>query len=68
MSEFVTVRELAEELGREKTVIRKYIDRHGFRLTKVRTQESRWQLTLALTKEDAEAVKALRRSQGFPVP
>lgn len=61
----VTLASLAEELGLDRSNMRKYILKHGFAPVTVRTPESRSQLTLALTQEDAEAVRALRQSHGF---
>ena len=68
MSEYVTITELAKELQRERTVVKKYCQKNGFNLEKIRTPASRWQLTYALTHEDAEAVRQLRRAQGFTIP
>ena len=45
--------------------MRKYVLKHGFTPVTIRTPESRAQLTLALTAEDAESIRALRQSQGF---
>lgn len=68
MKHHVTLRELAQEFGREKTVIRKFVRKHGISFIRVRTEQGRWQSELALTPEDAEAVRKLRRAEGFPVP
>ena len=65
MSEYVTLSELSTELGLDKSNLRKYVLRAGFDFVKVRTPESKAQLTLALTAEDAEAVRELRQEQGF---
>jgi hypothetical protein len=63
--QYVTLRELAEEMGLDRSNARKYILKAGFTFTKVRTPESGNQLTLALSREEAEAVLELRKSQGF---
>jgi hypothetical protein len=56
---------LASELGLDTSNMRRYIIKSGFTMFKVRTVESQNQLTLALTPEDAQAVRDLRKSQGF---
>lgn len=45
--------------------MRKYVLSKGFSPFKVRTPESRGQLTLALTQEDAETIRELREKEGF---
>lgn len=65
MPEYVTIGELAAELSMDKSHLRKYVLRAAFDFVKVRTSESRSQLTLALTAEDAEAIREMRQRQGF---
>lgn len=65
MPEYVTLKDLAEQLGIDRSNVRKYVVKHGLNPVSVRTPGSRGQLTLALTAADAEAVRALRDSQGF---
>jgi hypothetical protein len=65
MSDYVSLKELADELGLDRSNMRKYVLKHGFMPTNVRTADSRSQLTLALSAEDAEAVRQLRTSQGY---
>ena len=62
---YVTLKELAQEFGQHRSNFRKYILDAGFTFIKVRTPESRNQLTLALSEEDAEAIRGLREQQGF---
>jgi hypothetical protein len=62
---YVTLKELAAEFGLDRSNVRKYVLQAGFSPLKVRTSESRGQLTLALSEEDAEAVRELRQRQGF---
>jgi len=64
-SEFVTLAQLAIEFGLHRTNVQKYVRRHGFSPIMVRTPESRRQLTLALTADEAEAVRELRQTEGF---
>jgi len=63
--QYVTLKKLAQEFGMDKGNLRKYVRRMGFDPVKIRTAESRRQLTSALTESDAEAVRELRESQGF---
>jgi len=63
--EYVSVKQLAQELGLDPSNTRKYVLSQGFAFLKQRTPDSRNQLANVLTKEDAEAIKALREAQGF---
>lgn len=65
MAKYITLKQLTRELGLDKSNLRRYILKHGFSFIKIRTPESRSQLTLALSLEDAEAVRMLRESNGF---
>ena len=66
MDEYVvTLADLAQELGLDRSNMRKYAIKHGFTLLSIRTKQSGNQLTLALSREDADAIRALRESQGF---
>ena len=63
--EYVVLTQLAKEFGIDRSHVRKYILKNGFSPIRIRTPESGGQLTLALTQEDAESVRALRQQQGF---
>ena len=63
--EYVSVKQLAQELGLDSSNTRKYVLSQGYSFLKQRTPDSRGQLANVLTKEDAEAIKALREEQGF---
>ncbi len=65
MAEVVTLPELATELGMDRSNMRKYVLKNGFQVLQVRTPESKGQLVLALSQEDAEAVRESRMRQGF---
>ena len=65
MSEFVLLKNLAEEFGLDRSSIRRYVLKNNFEPLKVRTIGSRGQLILALTTEDAESVREMRRMQGY---
>ncbi len=66
-SNYVLLKHLAQELGMDRSHARRYVLKNDIPMFKVRTKESRGQLTLALTPEDAESVKELRQSQGFAI-
>ncbi len=65
MNRYVTIKEIAEELGIDKSNARKYILDNGFTFEKHRTADTQNQLTLVLPNDQAEQVKQLRLSQGF---
>jgi len=65
MSNYITLAQLATELGMDRSNLGKYIRANGFSFTKIRTKESNNQLTLALTEGDAESIRQLRTSLGF---
>ena len=67
MPNFTILKDLANELGIDKSNLRKYILEKvsEVEFIKVRTPETRGQVTLALTIEDAEIVRQTRESAGF---
>lgn len=67
MSDYVTIQELANEVGLDRSSLRRYIKKQGFNPVKVRTPETRGQLTLAFTPEEAETIVEMRQSEGFLV-
>lgn len=70
-NEYITLKELAGELNLDRSHLRRYVLKHGFKPVQIRTQQSRNQLTLAVSSVDAEKIRELRRSQGFsksPMP
>lgn len=67
MDGYVTIKEIAEEFGIDKSNARKYILDNGFVFEKTRTAETQNQLTLVLPTDQAGQVKQLRLSQGFSV-
>lgn len=64
--EMVLFGDLADELGMDKSNARKYILRLGYQFLKARDPKSR-QIVLALTPQDATAIKDHRARQGFPL-
>ena len=65
MGTLVTIGELAAELGIDRSTLRRFAIKNGFTMSKTRTRETRNQLTLAFTPEDAEAIREMRQRQGL---
>jgi len=67
MSDYVPLRDLAAELGVDRSGLRKWVLRQDVEIVRVRTAASKGQKTLAVSVEDADALRALRDSEGFGV-
>ena len=67
MGDHVTLKQLAEELDIDRSNARKFILALGITPAKIRTQDSRQQLTLAVTPEEADRIRAARKAAGFNV-
>jgi hypothetical protein len=65
MEKNVTLKELAQELKIDRSALRKYVISKGFDLFKVRTLQSKGQQTLAVSQEDAERIRDIRRQEGY---
>jgi hypothetical protein len=63
--EYVSLKQLAEELGLDRSNMRKYALRHGVKPHKRRTPDSGNQLTLAVSISEAEFIRAKRSEEGF---
>src|SRR5271157_2737812 len=63
--DFVSLKQLAGELGMDRSHARRYILRLGFTAHKRRTPDSQNQLTLAVTIPEAELIRGKRREGGF---
>jgi len=61
----VLLSDLANELNLDRSNLRRYVLKNGFKPLKTRTLTTRGQLALAFTQEDAEAIRKLRQSQGY---
>lgn len=61
----VTLKELAEEFGVERSSLRKWIVKNEFASCSVRSNDSRGQLSLAFTEDIAEQIREKRHAQGF---
>lgn len=60
ISDYVLVKDLAEELGVDRSVLRRWILRRGFEPIKVRAPGTAGQLALALSWEEADEVREQR--------
>jgi len=61
----IDIKEIANRLGMDRSNARKCALQNGFEFVRVRTSESRGQLTLALPESDFQSLLELRREQGF---
>ncbi|MBI4323954.1 MAG: hypothetical protein HY674_01695 [Chloroflexi bacterium] len=64
-TDYVSLKQLSDDLGMGRSHARRYVLRHGIQPHKRRTPDSQNQLTLAVTVQEAEAIKAKRREEGF---
>jgi len=63
--EFVSLKQLAEALGMDRSAALKYVKKQGFQGVLLRTPDSGGMRARSYTKEEAERIIALRREQGF---
>lgn len=63
--QYISLKQLAEEFGLDRSNTRKYVLKQGIRPHKRRTPDSANQLTLALTISEAERIRAKRQEEGF---
>ena len=63
--EFVSLKQLAKELGMDRSHARRYVRRLGFTPQKMRRPDSQNQLTLAVSIPEAELIRGKRREEGF---
>ena len=61
----VPLRRLAGEFGMDRSHLRKYVISLGIDFTRIRTEESRGQATLAVTGTDAAKIRKARADAGF---
>ena len=62
---FVSIKELAETLGMDRSHARRYVLKLGIKPQKRRTADSSNQLTLTVTKNEAETIVKRRLEYGF---
>lgn len=62
---YTSLKEIAEKLGVDRSNARKIILNQGFAPVKIRTEESKNQLTLAITIEEAQELYDIREKTGF---
>jgi len=63
--EYVSLKQLAADLGLDRSNMRKYTLRQGVEPHRRRTPDSRSQLTLAVSVTEAEFIRAKREEEGF---
>ena len=61
----IILKDLANELGMDRSHLRKYAIGHGVELLKVRVPESGNLMMLAVTPENADQIRMLRSEAGF---
>lgn len=64
-SDYVSLKSLADELGLDRSNMRKYVKKSGLEPHKRRTPDSANQLTLAITPDEADFIRNRRRSEGY---
>jgi hypothetical protein len=64
-TEFVSLKQIAETLGMDRSAARKYVLKLGIKPQKRRTAESRNQLSLAVSGEQAKMILKIREDYGF---
>ena len=65
MENLIPLRTLAEELGMDRSHLRRYVKRLGIEPGRTRTKDSRNQITLAITPSEANYVRNERHRAGF---
>lgn len=65
MEDYVSLKSLSEKLGLDRSNTRKYVLRLGVTPHKRRTPDSRGQLTLAVSEDEAQLIIRTRQDQGF---
>jgi hypothetical protein len=63
--EFLSLKQLAETFGLDRSNTRTHVLKLGIKPHKRRTPDSRNQLTLAVTKDEAERIIRERETKGF---
>ena len=63
--EYITIRDLSEELKLDRSNLRKYVKKLGIETTRIRVPEYGNQLSSALTRDDADKVRRTRMASGF---
>lgn len=63
--DFVSIRDLADILGMDRSGLRKYVQKEGFTPHKRRTPGSRNQAAYGFTRAEVETIKNKREAQGF---
>jgi hypothetical protein len=61
----VTMAELAERIGMDRSGCRKYVLRLGYKPVKMRTASSGYQMALTVTAAEARAIQQQRAADGY---
>lgn len=67
-AEYVSLKQLADELGMDRSHARRYVIKLGLELVKRRTPGSGGQPALTVSAEEADFVRRTREEQGFLHP
>jgi hypothetical protein len=68
MTELVSIKQLADRLGLDRSNARRYVLGLGYEFKRMRTADSRNQATLCLSLEDADIVVSRRKADGYLGP
>lgn len=63
--DYVSIKDLAKRLGMDRSHARRYVMKLGYSFLKQRTPDSGGQLTLCVTRAEAEEITSQRRDKGF---
>jgi hypothetical protein len=61
----VTIRDLAQRVGMDRSACRKYVLRLGYKPIKQRTADSSFQMALCVTEREAHAIQTQRAVDGY---
>lgn len=64
-NEYVSIKELAQRLGMDRSHARRYVLKLGYSFHKRRTRDSGSQLTLCVSGAEADEIASLRAEKGF---
>ena len=65
VSNYITIKRLGDEIGMDRSNLRKYVNSLGINMVKIRTPDAGNQLSNAITLEEAKLVKKARQESGF---
>lgn len=65
MTNRITIKDLAERIGMDRSACRRYVLRLGYKPALMRTAESGFQRALTLAEGEAQAIAKHRASEGY---